>query len=381
MLGGYATVFAVIAAFVWQHNLPVPALVFGYAGKALTDAKFYRLAVSAFTAGLSFAPDAPDLYSGRGYAHLLLREPRPAEADYQQALSVSGPSVRRLKLLADLHWRMGRYKESAAGYKTAIALAPQNADLHYGLGTTYFYAHLPAAAAAEFDAAAKLEPDNQTYKKWRDVMAAPRRGYDYLSVGNYRMALQTFFQIVHVERGERPIWVLDDALQAWRFSICLERQNNGADDIESSCKNHADRQRRDTFREAASMGLETTSYYLAYQFAESEQMRKRELHEAQDAVALVAKKKYSEAIGELMRVLPKTMCYCEWDDPRFEGLFLLRAAAREKIDDFDGAWRDKVTAVQLASRSSFLDGLRKRDSEFREYRAQHERYHLVTGRF
>ena len=90
--------------------------------------------------------------------------------------------------IATIEYNLKNYPKVFDAYKHAIAIQPDNSELHQGLSQTYAEANQPQAALAEINAAVKIKPDNIDYLKARAILA------DW--AGNSKMAEDSYQRIL-----------------------------------------------------------------------------------------------------------------------------------------------------------------------------------------
>lgn len=152
-----------------------------------------------------------------------------ALAELDRNSSGQAPTVETLKLRADIEIGQKKLDAAIATLKQAIALAPNDAQLHGGLGRTYLQTRDFPNAEKELKAALQLDRNNLTY--WKDLSATL-----YLA-GNYPATLSTLDVIAKAETPGPGPWFIRalcydklgqvlPALDAYRKFLELDRNKN-----------------------------------------------------------------------------------------------------------------------------------------------------------
>jgi Flp pilus assembly protein TadD len=139
------------------------------------------------------------------------------------------PSLESLKLQADIEIGQKKLDAAVATLKQAIALAPNDPQLHGGLGRTYLQMRNFPEAEKELKAALQLDRNNLTY--WKDLSST-----FYLS-GNCPGALATLDVIAKAETPGAGPWFIralcydklnqvQPALDAYRKFLALDDNKN-----------------------------------------------------------------------------------------------------------------------------------------------------------
>jgi len=139
------------------------------------------------------------------------------------------PSLESLKLQADIEIGQKKLDAAAATLKQAIALAPNDAQLHGGLGRTYLQMRDFADAEKELKAALQLDRTNLTY--WKDLSST------YYLGGNCPGTLATLDVIAKAETPGAGAWFIralcydklvqvQPALEAYRKFLELDDNKN-----------------------------------------------------------------------------------------------------------------------------------------------------------
>jgi len=173
-----------------------PQALFGLA-RAL-DAQKKPEAAEAFRAYLEAQPG--DAAARARVIRLLMDEQRYdaalAELDRSEAGQAAG--LDSLKLRADILIAQKKWKESTETLKRALALAPNDAQLHGGLGRVYLQVRDFAPAEKELKTAIQLDGKNIVY--WKDL------GSTYFLGKNYPAALTVMDQVAKVETPNAVTW-------------------------------------------------------------------------------------------------------------------------------------------------------------------------------
>jgi Flp pilus assembly protein TadD len=139
------------------------------------------------------------------------------------------PSLESLKLQADIEIGQKKLDAAVGTLKQAIALAPNDTQLHGGLGRTYLQMRDFADAEKELKAALQLDRTNLTY--WKDLSST------YYLGGNCPGALATLDVIAKAETPGAGAWFIralcydklvqvQPALEAYRKFLELDDNKN-----------------------------------------------------------------------------------------------------------------------------------------------------------
>jgi Flp pilus assembly protein TadD len=167
--------------------------------------------------------------------HLLLEQGQnnAALAELDKTASGHTPSVDDLKLRADVEIARKNWSAAIVALKQAVALAPNDAQLHGGLGRTYLGSRDFTNAELELKAALRLEPNNLTF--WKDLSST------YYLSGNCQATLATLDVIAKAESPGAGPWFIrglcydklgqvQQALEAYRKFLELD-ENRNADQV------------------------------------------------------------------------------------------------------------------------------------------------------
>src|SRR5216683_4717084 len=130
-----------------------------------------------------------------------------AELDRQDA--GKQPTIESLKLRADIQIAGKKWDDSIATLQQALALAPNDAHLHGGLGRIYLQKRDFAAAEKELRIALGLDRKNLAY--WKDLSST------FFLGGNYPAALATLDEITKMEQPAAGVWFIR--------AICYDKLN------------------------------------------------------------------------------------------------------------------------------------------------------------
>lgn len=142
--------------------------------------------------------------------HLYLELEQFDAADAELSRADSGkPSLDMLKLQADIQIGRKKWDDAIHTLQEAIALAPDNAQLHGGLGRVYMQKRDFPAAEKELRAAIHLDGKNLAY--WKDLSST------FFLGGNYPAALASLDEIARVEQPIAGTWFVR--------AICYDKLN------------------------------------------------------------------------------------------------------------------------------------------------------------
>ena len=105
----------------------------------------------------------PEAYLNLGLLETKLRHPSEAENQYQTALRLNPNFTPALVNLADLDRMRGQNQEGTELLRKAMAIDPNNADIHHALGLALVRQHNYAEALPELRQASELAPSNARY--------------------------------------------------------------------------------------------------------------------------------------------------------------------------------------------------------------------------
>jgi Flp pilus assembly protein TadD len=199
-------------------------------GLALSlDAQKKPEAVNAYRDYLAVQPQ--DNAARERMVHLLVEGQQydAALAELDKTAPGQAPTLESLKLKADIELGQKKLNEAIVTLKQALALAPNDAQLHGGLGRTYLQTRDFVDAEKELKAALLLDRNNLTY--WKDLSST------YYLAGNWQGALATLDVIGKVETPGAGPWFIralcydklsqvEPALAAYRKFLELDGNKN-----------------------------------------------------------------------------------------------------------------------------------------------------------
>jgi Flp pilus assembly protein TadD len=143
--------------------------------------------------------------------HLLVEQQDndAALAELDRLEAGKAPTVESLKLRADVQVAAKKWDDSILTLQKALALAPNDAQLHGGLGRIFLQKRDFTSAERELGAALHLDPKNLTY--FKDLSST------FFLEGNYPAALAAMDQIAKVEQPAPGVWFIR--------AICYDRLN------------------------------------------------------------------------------------------------------------------------------------------------------------
>jgi tetratricopeptide (TPR) repeat protein len=147
------------------------------------DAQKKPEAAAAYRDYSAVAPNAPGAESRT--VHLLLEQKQydAALAELDRADAGKPPTLDSLRSRADIQIAQKKWDDSIATLRKAIALAPNDAELHGGLGRVYLQKRDFPNAEKEIKAALQLDKNNLVY--WKDLRST------YYLAGNFPATLAT----------------------------------------------------------------------------------------------------------------------------------------------------------------------------------------------
>ncbi len=149
----------------------------------------------------NYLASKPDDAAARAHLiHLLIAGEKydDALAEMEKRENGGGPTVESLKLRADILIGQKKWEAAMATLKQAAAMAPNDAQLHGGLGRTYMQLRDFPNAAAELKAALRLDPKNPAY--WKDLTTS-----SYLA-GDCSTTLSLLDHLAQMERPSAAEW-------------------------------------------------------------------------------------------------------------------------------------------------------------------------------
>jgi Flp pilus assembly protein TadD len=170
-------------------------------GLALSlDAQKKPEAAGAYRDYLELAPD--DSKARARLVHLLVeqKENDAALAELDRLDAGKPPTVESLKLRADIQIAGKKWDDSIVTLQKALALTPNDAQLHGGLGRIFLQKRDFASAEKELRIALRLDGKNLTY--FKDLSSTFYLG------GNYPAALAALDEIAKVEQPGAGVWFI-----------------------------------------------------------------------------------------------------------------------------------------------------------------------------
>jgi tetratricopeptide (TPR) repeat protein len=164
------------------------------------DAQKKPEAAAAYRDYLAVQPDAPGAQSR--VIHLLLDQKQydAALAELDRADAGKPPTLDSLRSRADIQIAQKKWEDSIATLQKALALAPNEAELHGGLGRVFMQKRDFASAEKEIKIALQMDRNNLVY--WKDLRST------YYLGGNYPAALATQDLIAKVETPGAGEWFI-----------------------------------------------------------------------------------------------------------------------------------------------------------------------------
>ncbi len=143
--------------------------------------------------------------------HLLMERKQndAALAELDRLDAGKQPTLESLKLRADVQIAGKRWDDSIATLQQALTLAPNDAQLHGGLGRIYLQTRDFAAAEKELRIALRLDAKNLAY--WKDLSST------FFLGGNYPAALAAYDEIAKMEQPGAGVWFFR--------AICYDKLN------------------------------------------------------------------------------------------------------------------------------------------------------------
>lgn len=193
------------------------------------DAQKKAEAADAYRKYLTVQPN--DAAARARLIHLLVEQQQfdDALAESERAPAGQPATVENLKLRADIQIGQKKIDDAIATLRQAIALAPQDAELHGGLGRLYLQKRAFSDAEKELKAALQLDRNNLAY--WKDLSST------YYLSGNCPATLAVLDVIAKAETPGAGPWFIralcydkleqiQPALDAYRKFLELDRNQN-----------------------------------------------------------------------------------------------------------------------------------------------------------
>lgn len=163
--------------------------------------------------------------------HLLLEQQKYDEAlaELDRADAGKEPTLDSLRSRADIQIAQKKWDDSIVTIQKAIALAPNDAQLHGGLGRVYMQKREFPEAEKEIKAALEIDRNNLAY--WKDLSST------YYLGGNYAATISTLDQISKAETPGAGEWFIralcydklkqpKPALEAYQKFLQLDQGKN-----------------------------------------------------------------------------------------------------------------------------------------------------------
>jgi Flp pilus assembly protein TadD len=193
------------------------------------DAQKKPEAAAAYRDYLAVQPNTPGAESRT--IHLLLEQKQydAALAELDRAEAGKPPSLDSLRSRADIQIAQKKWDDSISTLRKAIALAPNDAELHGGLGRVYLQKRDFPNAEKEIKAALQLDKNNLVY--WKDLRST------YYLAGNFPATLATQDLIAKAEPPGPGEWFIralcydklnqpKPALEAYEKFLELDQDKN-----------------------------------------------------------------------------------------------------------------------------------------------------------
>jgi len=173
------------------------------------DAQKKPEAAGAYRDYLELVPN--DSEARARLVHLLVEQEQNDEAlaELNRLDAGKPPTLESLKLRADVQIAGKKWDDSIATLQQALALAPNDAQLHGGLGRIYLQKRDFASAEKELRIALHLDGKNLTY--FKDLSST------FFLAGNYPAALAAQDEIAKVEQPGAGVWFIR--------AICYDKLN------------------------------------------------------------------------------------------------------------------------------------------------------------
>jgi Flp pilus assembly protein TadD len=173
------------------------------------DAQKKPEAAAAYHDYLELAPN--DSAARARLIHLLVQqnENDAALAELDRMDAGKQPSLESLKLRADIQIAGKKWDDSVATLQQALALSPNDAQLHGGLSRILLQKRDFAAAEKELRVALRIDGKNLDY--WKDLSST------FFLGGNYPAALATLDEIAKMEQPGAGVWFIR--------AICYDKLN------------------------------------------------------------------------------------------------------------------------------------------------------------
>ncbi len=184
------------AALELQPNLP--AALLGVAQSL--DAQKKPEAAEAFQNYLKTQPNDPAAKENLARSLVAKEQFDAADALLGPEQPGEPPSIESLKLRADIQIGQKKWEAATVTLKRAVALTPQDAKLHGGLGRVYLQLRDFKSAELELKNALHLDQSNLAY--WKDLSST------YYLAGNFPATLAVLDVIAKVEKPSAGTWFI-----------------------------------------------------------------------------------------------------------------------------------------------------------------------------
>jgi Flp pilus assembly protein TadD len=164
------------------------------------DAQKKPEAAAAYFDYLAVQPDTPGAQSR--VIHLLLEQKQydAALAELDRADAGKPPTLDSLRSRADIQIAQKKWDDSILTLRKAIALSPNDAQLHGGLGRVYMQKRDFSSAEKEIKAALQIDRNNLAY--WKDLSST------YYLGGNFPATIATLDLIAKAEKPGPGEWFI-----------------------------------------------------------------------------------------------------------------------------------------------------------------------------
>jgi Flp pilus assembly protein TadD len=193
------------------------------------DAQKKPEAAAAYRDYLAVQPDTPGAQSR--VIHLLLEQKQydAALAELDRVDSGKPATLDSLRSRADIQIAQKKWDDSIVTLRKAIALAPNDAQLHGGLGRVYMQKRDFPSAEKEIKAALQIDRNNLSY--WKDLSST------YYLAGNFPATIATLDLIAKAEKPGPGEWFIralcydklnqpKPALEAYEKFLELDQDKN-----------------------------------------------------------------------------------------------------------------------------------------------------------
>ena len=193
------------------------------------DAQKKPEAAAAYRDYLAVQPDTPGAQSR--VIHLLLEQKQydAALAELDRADAGKPATLDSLRSRADIQIAQKKWDDAIATLRKAIALAPNDAQLHGGLGRVYMQKRDFPSAEKEIKAALQIDRNNLAY--WKDLSST------YYLAGNFPATIATLDLIAKAEKPGPGEWFIralcydklnqpKPALEAYEKFLELDQDKN-----------------------------------------------------------------------------------------------------------------------------------------------------------